>query len=165
MSRCLSFLDFFTFIFIFFPEIMLYLLPFFLSFKYFEIWTGPPSSSLDFFSFFRLCFLSLLDFFLCCFSFFFFFSSFLDLLCGSGLLELLPLSDGVEADEQEDDDEDEEEELQEDEEEDLLRLRLRFLFSLLLDLLLSSVLELELDTLLSDVDWQHRKKLMLKGLA
>lgn len=31
---CLSFFDFFTFIFIFFPEIMLYLPPFFLSFKY-----------------------------------------------------------------------------------------------------------------------------------
>lgn len=32
---CLSFFDFFTFIFIFFPEIMLYL-PFFLSFKYWK---------------------------------------------------------------------------------------------------------------------------------
>lgn len=84
---------------------------------------------------------------------------FLDLLRESLLLlELLrlrleerddPEEDDDDDDEDEDDDEDDDEELEEDEEEDLLRLRFRFLFSRpeLLDLLLSSDLEEELDTL------------------
>lgn len=92
---------------------------------------------------------------MCCFSFFLFFDCFLDLLRESLLLELLRLrlDEGDEPDEEErdedDDDEEDDDELEEDEEEDLLRLRFRFLFSrpLLVDLLLSSVLEVELDTL------------------
>lgn len=82
---------------------------------------------------------------------------FLDLLRESLLLELLRLlleecdePDEEEDDEREDDeDEDDDDELEDDEEEDLLRLRfLFFVFRpLLLDLLLSSVLELELDSL------------------
>lgn len=154
LSRCLSFFDFFTFIFIFFPEIMLYL-PFFLSFKYLEICTGPEFSSppFAFLSFLRLCRFSFFPFFLCCFSFFLFLDCFLDLLRESLLLELLRLwlDECDEPDEEDDveDDEDEDDELEEEDEEDLLRLRFRFFFSrpLLLDLLLSSVLELELDTL------------------
>lgn len=131
---------------------MLYL-PFFLSFKYLEICTGPVfSSPFDFFSFLRLCRFSFFPFFLCCFSFFLFFDCFLDLLRESLLLELLRLrlDERDEPDGEEDDeDEDEEDELEEDDEEDLLRLRLRLLFScpVLLDLLLFSVLSLELDTL------------------
>lgn len=84
-------------------------------------------------------------------------TTFLDLLLASGLLELLRLLDSdaeeeqCEDDEEEDDEEEEETELQ-DEEDDLLRLRLRFLFCLFLEWLLSSVRELELDTLLSGVD-------------
>lgn len=53
-----------------------------------------------------------------------------------------------EPDEEEDDeDEDDDDDLEEDDEEDLLRLRFRFVFSrpVLLDLFLSSVLELELE--------------------
>lgn len=154
-STCLSFFDFFTFILIFFPEIMLYLPPFFLSFKYLEIWTGPELSSFVFLSFLRLCRFSFFPFFLCCFSFFLFFDCFLDLLLESLLLELLRLwldecdePDEEDCDEDEDED-DEDDELEEDEEEDLLRLRFRFFFSrpLLVDLLLSSVLDVELDTL------------------
>lgn len=137
---------------------MLYL-PFFRSFKYLEICTGPEFSSppFDFLSFFRLCRFSFFPFFLCCFSFFLFFDCFLDLLRESLLLELLRLRldecdepDEEEDDEDEDDeDEDDDDELEEDDEEDLLRLRFRLLFPrpLLPDLLLSSVLELELDTL------------------
>lgn len=136
---------------------MLYLLPLVLSFRYFEIWTGPPSSSFDFFSFFRLCFLSFFDFFLCCLSFFLFLTTFLDLLRESRLLELLLLrlldsEEPCEEDEEEADDEDEEEAELQDEEDDLLRLRLRFLFCRFLERLRSSVRELELDTLLSGVD-------------
>lgn len=154
LSRCLSFFDFFTFIFIFFPEIMLYL-PFFRSFKYLEICTGPEfSSPFAFLSFFRLCRFSFFPFFLCCFSFFLFLDCFLDLLRESLLRLRLdeceePDEEEEDEDELEEDDEDDEDELEEDEEEDLLRLRFRFFFSrpLLLDLLLSSVLEEELDTL------------------
>lgn len=158
LSCCLSFFDFFTFIFIFFPEIMLYL-PFFLSFKYLEICTGPVFSSppFTFFSFLRLCRFSFFPFgFLCCFSFFLFLDCFLDLLSESLLLELLRLrlDEFDEPDEEEEDDEDEDDEeddLEEDDEEDLLGLRFRFVFSRpeLVDLFLSSVLELELDTLVS----------------
>lgn len=81
LSRCLSFFDFFTFILIFFPEIMLYL-PFFLSFKYLEICTGPEFSSppFAFLSFLRLCRFSFFPFFLCCFSFFLFLDCFPDFL-------------------------------------------------------------------------------------
>lgn len=132
---------------------MLYL-PFFLSFKYLEICTGPASSSppFAFLSFLRFCRFSFFPFFLCCFSFFLFLVSFLDLLRESLLLELLRLwlDECDEPDEEEDeDDEEDDDELEEDDEEDLLRLRLRFGFSppVLLDLLLSSVLEVELDTL------------------
>lgn len=93
-----------------------------------------------------------------CFSFFLFLDCFLDLLRESLLLELLRLrldecdEPDEEEDEEEDEDEDDEDaddEVEEDDEEDLLRLRFRFFFSrpLLLDLLLSSVLEVELDTL------------------
>lgn len=130
---------------------MLYLLPLVLSLRYFEIWTGPLSSPLDFLSFFRLCFLFFLDFFLCCLSFFFF-TTFLDLLRESGLLELLRLldSDAEEEQDEEEEEGDDEEEAEVQDEEDLLRLR--FLFCLLVERLLSSVLELELDTLLSGVD-------------
>lgn len=133
---------------------MLYL-PFFLSFKYLEICTGPEFSSppFAFLSFFRLCRFSFFPFCFFCFSFFLFLDCFLDLLRESLLLELLlrlGLDECDEPEEEEDDeDEDDEDELEEDEEEDLLRLRFRFRFSrpLLLDLLLSSVLEVELDTL------------------
>lgn len=112
------------------------------------------SSPFVFLSFLRLCRFSFFPFFLCCFSFFLFFDCFLDLLRESLLLELLRLrldecdEPDEECDEDEDD-EDDDDELEEDEEEDLLRLRFRFLFSrpLLVDLLLSSVLEVELDTL------------------
>lgn len=143
---------------------MLYL-PFFLSFKYLEIWTGPEfssSSPFDFLSFLRLCRFSFFPFFLVCFSFFLFLDCFLDLLWESRLLELLRLrldecDEPDEEEEEEDDDEeeedDEDDEVEEDDdEEDLLRLRFRFLFSrpLQLDLLLSSVLEVELETLHSD---------------
>lgn len=134
---------------------MLYL-PFFLSFKYLEICTGPEFSSppLDFLSFLRLCLFSFFPFFLGCFSFFLFLDCFLDLL-RSRLLELLRLrldecdEPDEEEDDEDEDDEDDDDEVEEDDEEDLLRLRFRFFFSrpLLLDLLLSSVLELELDTL------------------
>lgn len=106
-------------------------------------------------SFLRLCRFSFFPFFLCCFSFFLFLDCFLDLLRESLLLELLRLCECDDPDEEEDDEDDEDEddddddELEEDDEEDLLRLRFRFLFSrpLLRDRLLSSVLELELDTL------------------
>lgn len=137
---------------------MLYL-PFFRSFKYLEICTGPEFSSppFAFLSFLRLCRFSFFPFFLCCFSFFLFLDCFLDLLRESLLLELLRLllderdePDEEEEDEREDDeDDDDEDELEEDEDEDLLRLRfLFFVFRpLLLDLLRSSVLELELDSL------------------
>lgn len=134
---------------------MLYL-PFFLSFKYLEICTGPELSSppFAFLSFLRLCRFSFFPFFLCCFSFFLFLDCFLDLLRESLLLlELLRLllDDCDEPDEEDDDadDEEDDDELEEDDEEDLLRLRFRFLFScpLLVDRLLSSVLEVELDTL------------------
>lgn len=132
---------------------MLYF-PFFRSFKYFEICTGPEfSSPFAFLSFLRLCFFSFFPFFLCCFSFFLFLDCFLDLLRESLLLELLRLRldecDEPDEEDEDDDEEDDDDELEEDDEEDLLRLRFRFLFSrpLLLDLLLSSVLELELDTL------------------
>lgn len=43
---CLSFFDFFTFIFIFFPEIMLYL-PFFRSFKYWNETTDASFTRLE----------------------------------------------------------------------------------------------------------------------
>lgn len=137
---------------------MLYL-PFFLSFKYLEICTGPAFSSTPFafLSFLRLCRFSFFPFcFLCCFSFFLFLDCFLDLLRESLLLELLRLwldeCDEPEEDEEEEEDEDEEDEDEEDDdldEEDLLRLRFRLGFSRpsLLDLFRSSVLELELDTL------------------
>lgn len=137
---------------------MLYL-PFFLSFKYLEICTGPELSSppFAFLSFLRLpvCRFSFFPFFLGCFSFFLFLDCFLDLLRESllllELLLLLLLDECDEPDEEDDDEDDEEDddELEEDDEEDLLRLRFRFLFSrpLLVDLLLSSVLEVELDTL------------------
>lgn len=161
LSRCLSFFDFFTFIFIFFPEIMLYL-PFFLSFKYLEICTGPEFSStpLVFLSFLRLCLFSFFPFcfFLCCFSFLLFLDCFLDLLRLSLLLELLRLrleecDEHEEEEDDEEEDEDEDDELEEDDEEDLLRLRFRGLFScpLLRDLLLSSILELELETFSSSL--------------
>lgn len=74
----------------------------------------------------------------------------------SGLLELLRLLDPdaeeepCEDEEEEDEEEEEEETELQDEEDDLLRLR--FLFCLFLERLLSSVRELELDTLLSGVD-------------
>lgn len=89
LSRCLSFFDFFTFIFIFFPDIILYF-PFLRSFKYLEIWTGPEFSSppFAFLSFLRLCRFSFFPFFLF-FSFFLFLDCFLDLLRESLLLELL----------------------------------------------------------------------------
>lgn len=132
---------------------MLYL-PFSRSFRYLDICTGPELSSppLAFLFFLRLCLFSFFPFFLWCFSFFLFFDCFLDLLWESLLLELLDrllLEECDEADEEEDeDDEDDEEddELEDDEDdEDLLRLRFLFLFSrpLLVDLLLSSVLELD----------------------
>lgn len=90
------------------------------------------------------------------FSFFRFLDCFLDLLRESLLLELLRLrleerddTEEAEDDEDEDDDEEDDDELEEDDEEDLLRLRFRFFFSrpVLLDLLLRSDLELELDTM------------------
>lgn len=91
---------------------------------------------------------------MCCFSFFLFLDCFLDLLRESLLLELLELrldecDEPDEEDDEDEDDEDEEDELEEEDEEDLLLLRFRFPFSrpLLLDLLLSSDLELELETL------------------
>lgn len=84
---------------------------------------------------------------------------FLDLLRESLLLELLRLRlddrEEPEDDDEDDDadaDDDDDDELEEDDEEDLLRLRFRLLFSLpvLLDLFLSSFLELEeVDTLQS----------------
>lgn len=135
---------------------MLYL-PFLRSFKYLEICTGPEFSPppFAFLSFLRLCLFSFFPFFLCCFSFFLFLDCFLDLLRESLLLELLRLrlderdEPDEEDDDEDEDDEDDDDELEEDDEEDLLRLRFRFFFSrpLLLDLLLSSVLELVLDTL------------------
>lgn len=132
---------------------MLYL-PFFLSFKYLEICTGPVFSSTPFafLSFLRLCRFSFFPFcFFCGFSFFRFLDCFLDLLSESLLLELLRLllDESDEPEEEEEDADDDEDDLEEDDEEDLLRLRFRFVFSrpVLRDLLLSSVLELELDTL------------------
>lgn len=82
---------------------------------------------------------------------------FLDLLRESLLLELLRLrlddrEEPEDDDEDDDADEDDDDELEEDDEEDLLRLRFRLLFSVpvLLDLFLSSFLELEeVDTLQS----------------
>lgn len=79
----------------------------------------------------------------------------MDLLLESGLLELLRLLDSEAEEEQREEDEKEEEDEEEemevpDEEDDLLRLR--FLFCRFVERLLSSVRELELDTLLSGVD-------------
>lgn len=119
---------------------MLYL-PFFLSFRYFEICTGPEGSSspLDFFSFFLLFLFSFFPFFLLCFSLFLFFDALLDLLGESLLLELLLLlreDEQDEEDEDEDDDDDEQDDEEEedddelDDEDDLLRLRFRLRWSL-----------------------------------